>query len=125
MDSEHLRLIRWLKIDGFKQANLWDGNLAPSSPGVYVIAIPVYGVVYAGKSVRLSGRLRPGHEVVKSLTDLGYWPWRYFKECDECQLDEAEKTLIREWQPILNCMHTNQSLPKVEILSVDDCGGVR
>ena len=97
------RIRQWLEADGFTDNNWFDGEDAPMLPGVYVIVVPWYGVVYVGQSKSLAGRLTARHEVLTALRSRGYAiVGRFFKTVPADQLDAAERALIREFQPMFN-----------------------
>jgi hypothetical protein len=121
MNGETRQLLachRWLRLDGWVQNNFFCGEPAPDAPGIYCFLIPHYGVVYIGKSIRLSNRLRDSHEIQRLLNSKDYTPSRYFKEVSG-NLDLAEKEAIADWQPILNRRGVSSSLPSVRLLDYE------
>lgn len=117
MDGEARQILAfhmWLRLDGWTQNNFFSGEPAPDAPGIYCFLIPHYGIVYIGKSTRLSKRLRDSHEIQRLLNSKDYTPGRYFKLING-DLEAAETQAIAEWQPALNRRGVSNFLPAVRI----------
>jgi excinuclease UvrABC nuclease subunit len=81
----------------------------PKASGVYCfvdwdIFTKESQILYVGKSLDLSIRLKPWHKVERAVRQMGYvWPNCFIYLCSN--QDELEIELIRKYQPKFNVQH--------------------